>query len=197
MGSGTEGRIENRVHVFLVDTAGVKYSPRHSDLSAAEHERASRLKTADRADEWRLNRWLVRSILARVLRCAAAAVPITTTSLGKPYIPGTEFKFSVSHTAGLLAVAIAWGIEVGVDVECVTAGVYDVREYQAWTIREACAKVDGSPVAVFGDEVSHEWPSITLDLADPYVGGLAAAGKIDAVSVEWWSGASSEVATCC
>lgn len=49
-----------------------------------------------------------------------------------------DVRWSLAHTAGLVACAIAVGVEVGIDVELM-AGETETF-YRDWTMREACFK---------------------------------------------------------
>ena len=61
----------------------------------------------------------VRSLLAVTLGCQPREVPITVSPDGKPEADGVHFN--VSHTAGLVAVAVGT-VPVGIDVEAADAG---------------------------------------------------------------------------
>ena len=71
-----------------------------------------------------LSRGILRAILAPYVSCDARDVEIETEPLGKPCLSdehivnvGSEIHFNVSHSEGLLAIAVNTSGAVGVDVE--------------------------------------------------------------------------------
>ena len=71
-----------------------------------------------------LSRGILRSVLAPYVKCDAKDVEIETEPLGKPRLSdehivkvGNEIHFNVSHSEGLLAIAVNTCGPVGVDVE--------------------------------------------------------------------------------
>jgi 4'-phosphopantetheinyl transferase len=81
----------------------------------------------------------VRGILARYLGCPAAAVEIERTCHGKPRLAASQrgaLCFNYSHSGPHLLVAVARGVEVGIDVE-------QVRELSVATFTRAwCTRAD-------------------------------------------------------
>jgi 4'-phosphopantetheinyl transferase len=61
----------------------------------------------------------VREVLGSALGCEPAELRFGRTERGKPFLehPAGGPRFSVSHSGGLVAVAVAAGREVGVDVQ--------------------------------------------------------------------------------
>lgn len=93
-------------------------------LDPGERERCSRFRDPGALARHVTGRALVRLLLGAHLGVPPAAVPISTVCTlcgcanGKPHLaPPRGVGFSVSHSGGRVAVAIAWGAEVGVDVE--------------------------------------------------------------------------------
>jgi 4'-phosphopantetheinyl transferase len=64
-----------------------------------------------------LARLALRTILGRYLDLPAGAVPIETEPAGKPYLPGAELQFSLSHSRDLALIAVSAQVRVGVDLE--------------------------------------------------------------------------------
>lgn len=113
---------------------------------------------------------VVRQVTAAALRLPAAAVRIDRSCPqcdrphGRPTLPGTEWQVSVSHSGQLVAVAVAWGEPVGVDVEAIPAHVSpdllpnvlaasepcsSAAEFIAyWAAKEAVLKCTGDGVLV-------------------------------------------------
>jgi 4'-phosphopantetheinyl transferase len=92
-------------------------------LDAPERERLRGLRhAADRARVG-LGSALLRVAAAEWLGCAPLDVPVERTCArcgrphGRPRLPGTGLEASVSHSGGRVAVALADGVAVGVDVE--------------------------------------------------------------------------------
>src|SRR5206468_8202661 len=120
---------------------------------------------------------LVRHVLANLVGVAPTALEFRDSTHGKPRLtspPGVRgtrlrrLNFNLSHTENVLALAVAFGQEVGIDIEAVKPGVdvlavaemqfavgeFDslralpARErlaafYRLWTRNEALTKVDG------------------------------------------------------
>jgi 4'-phosphopantetheinyl transferase len=83
-------------------------------LDPAERERATRLRDPAR---WTVAHGALRELLGARLHVAPGEVTLATGRHGKPEVPGTALRFNLSHTRSLALVALAWGFEVGVDVE--------------------------------------------------------------------------------
>ena len=86
--------------------------------------------------------WLLRSTLARLAGVEAVALRFGTGDHGKPALdhPVTtpRLEFNLSHTAQCVAVAVTWGLAVGVDVEAVAAERLDApMEAMIFTPAEA------------------------------------------------------------
>ena len=139
-------------------------------LSPDERERHQRLRFARDRAVYRCAHTLLRLLLSEAVGGAPEAHRFEAGSHGKPgllpAVPGLDFN--LSHTAGLVACALAWGAPVGVDVEhCVRradlAGVgrrvfsaaeqaalaaladaaQSDRFFEYWTLKEAYMKARG------------------------------------------------------
>jgi 4'-phosphopantetheinyl transferase len=89
-----------------------------------EEERAKAARMVDpRHGRWLLARRVAtRMLLGVELGCAAEAVEFDAGAHGKPRVrlagaEGTNMAFSTSHSGELFALAVAYGADVGVDVE--------------------------------------------------------------------------------
>ena len=169
-----------------------------------------------------------RSLLAlAALRALLFAVTrrtdwlVVRARLGKPSVTTSEGgdgpSISMSHAAGLIAVAVAWGVEIGIDVEAhrprdfaaladQAFGPAERQEvategqaafYRIWTLREARAKATGDGLAlVLGRD----------DLADGVASGRPATRERWTL-LHWlpepgyslglaWSGGRSDIVPC-
>ncbi len=150
-------------------------------LSPDEQARASRPERPQLARRYVARCVLVRHVLGRLVGVAPAAVEFSLGPFGKPALapggaapraPGDaerpRLNFNLSHSENVLALAVSFQREVGVDVECVRHDfdylqlandqfapvvVRHLRRlppseravafYRAWTRREALAKAAG------------------------------------------------------
>lgn len=87
-----------------------------ADLTAEEGERATRYRNAAAREQFVRSRAALRRLLAAGLGCGPREVEIVPNADGKPLLPGGECQFNVSHTDGVLLVALS-DDPVGVDVE--------------------------------------------------------------------------------
>ncbi len=120
------GRVElgpGEVHVWRIplDPDGATLVALEGLLSADERDRASRFKFARHRRRFVAGRGRVRELLGRYAGCAPGVLTFEYGRFGKPRLSGSSFgrdirfNFSNSHELGLLAVAV--GLEVGVDLE--------------------------------------------------------------------------------
>jgi 4'-phosphopantetheinyl transferase len=111
--------------LWVVDPADVhepallsRYAELLSAQEAGQHEgyRLEKLR-----HQYLVSRVLVRSVLARRLGVSPAEVVLRTTSAGRPELaaPGDRRRanFNLSHTDGLIVLAVTDGPPIGVDVE--------------------------------------------------------------------------------
>ncbi|MER7083461.1 4'-phosphopantetheinyl transferase [Saccharopolyspora kobensis] len=122
-----------------------------------------------RAREFLAGRSLLRSML-RELYPEAAELEVTASGNGKPHLLGAQgLGVSVSHDSGVVAVCVAPGREVGVDVQgppekleralvrrCLRAYTDEVMQLPSarralefawvWTVQEACVKATGEGI---------------------------------------------------
>jgi 4'-phosphopantetheinyl transferase len=96
-------------------------------LDADERDRAARFHFARDRAAYTVARGALRTLAARYLGCAAAAIGFGYRAKGKPFLaapagmlpgePGFDLRFNVSHSDEVGLVCFARGCEVGVDVE--------------------------------------------------------------------------------
>jgi len=150
-------------------------------LSAAEHARAERLRTLELRRRFVARSVLVRRVLGGLLGVPPCNVEYRIGPLGKPELAhdiyaGLERKplpcFNLSHSDNVLALAVGFHREIGVDVECVKTdldflrlgeaqlGAEEIAQlrnlsaperalafYRSWTRHEAMAKATGRGIA--------------------------------------------------
>ncbi len=61
-----------------------------------------------------------------------------------------DIGFNISHSENILALAVGFGVEVGVDVEVLDGGRGTVDFYRDWTVQEAASKLVGTGIALRG-----------------------------------------------
>lgn len=199
--------------VWFCDLDDDRHDP--SVLSAVERARAERLKSARQRRRFVARCAVARHVLATPVGVAPLALEFRDDAHGKPrlaFLPSvsgthlTRLNFNLSHTENVLALAVAFGREVGIDIEAVRP-VVDVlavaetqfaaeefgwlralpaRErlvafYRLWTRKEALAKVDGRGLASrAADEpaADSEWTldSFELKLGETDIVGALALG---------------------
>ncbi|WP_201313971.1 4'-phosphopantetheinyl transferase superfamily protein [Dyella sp. EPa41] len=86
-------------------------------LSMPERERSHRFRQPQHRDEYVLAHAMWRLVLAEVLDVSPRDVSLASTSHGQPCLPGTGHATSISHSGGKIAVAVARGGCIGVDIE--------------------------------------------------------------------------------
>jgi 4'-phosphopantetheinyl transferase len=113
------------------------------------------------------------------------------TALGKPFLldPPRDIRFSLSHTRGMVAVAVAEGVEIGVDVESVDRRAESMKLatrffapdevarlaavegaarrdlfFAIWTLKEAVVKATGQGLsrALDSFSVTTDPPRVTM-----------------------------------
>ena len=159
-----------------------------SDRERAEHDRHA--KAQDRLLHAAAHA-LKRHALSSQCDGAARDWTFTENAYGKPRLSnapdGTDPRFNLTHTPGLVAVAVSNGLDLGLDAEALdpshttldTASAFAhpselrtldpqsadyVRNfYRLWTRKEALAKATGLGLSlevrtlIFADEIASEW----------------------------------------
>ncbi|GII04761.1 thioesterase domain-containing protein [Planobispora takensis] len=163
---------EDEVHIWLADLERLPEVCEATDeLSPREAGRAARFRHREHRD-WYVGRCVVLRRLLREYGVETGVEELRTRPGGKPYT-GTDLTFSMSQSGGLVLVALAWGREVGADIErlrpladeqAFCEGALDEREaaefaalpeemrlpsaLRTWTAKEAVLKASGDGLRV-------------------------------------------------
>ncbi|CAB3745723.1 4'-phosphopantetheinyl transferase family protein [Paraburkholderia solisilvae] len=167
-------------------------------LSPDELARGDRFRAPVHRRDHLITRLLVRTVLSQRLSLAAHTLRFGTNAHGRPYLLAQpDLSFNVSHTDGLIVLAIAQAGEVGVDVErlqtdratwrlaeyCFAADElaalrrvapdrFDETFFSYWTLKEAYLKARGTGLSTALD-------SFSFDLDDTHRIGFSAPAGAD------------------
>jgi 4'-phosphopantetheinyl transferase len=186
------GQVEVRL-TFLADVGEGHRRAYERQLSDAEHARWRRFLCPGAALQFLVARALLRSTLEACSGVPGACWRFTTNAYGRPFVcePAAYrfLQFNVSHTHGLVACAVAWGCEIGLDVEdtrrdidiaalapqvfapaerayLARCGADEERSvfFSYWTLKEAYIKARGMglsiPLEAFWFDLAQERPRI-------------------------------------
>lgn len=161
--------------------------------TAAEAARAARFATRELARRYLAAHGALRAVLARFTE---APLVFALGEKGKPYLAAApEVRFNLSHSHGRGLIAVARGIEVGVDVEQIRAvrnfaalvdryfppgeaEPADEREFlRRWTQLEALWKARGVGLYGAGMPLEIGWSVETIDVGAEYAAAVAWAGE--------------------
>lgn len=158
-------------------------APLLARLTPAERERAGAKRVAGKRAEYVAGQAALRTLLGRTLDADPGTLRYRRGAKGKPYLDaphdGSQLQFNITHSGGVVGVAIARGREVGLDIEWhnertsperVARRAFSAAEqaalaaahprerrrlfFQIWTCKEALVKCTGlgihSGMASFG-----------------------------------------------
>ncbi len=191
---------QRQVHLWLTDPLAIGDSALLGSyarlLSEPERARWTRYQLAKDRHTFLVTRALVRTVLSRYCEVEPADWRFIENDYGRPAIGApaaqSRLRFNLSHTAGLIACAVAVDRDIGVDVEVVadrptTAIARDFfappevaalqaldgpqqrdRFYAYWTLKESYIKARGMGLAIPLDQFWFDLdgdgtPSITID----------------------------------
>lgn len=182
---------DGEIHVWhlLVDAADAP--PQAASclrlLGEDEIHRSVAFRNDEARCEYLVTRGFVRSMLARYLATDAKALRFRKNQHGRPELWTRDgvhpLRFNLSHSAGLIACALAWQRDIGIDVESLrsvfveediarhhfangefedyrrqpTAETRHVRFLEYWTLKEAYLKARGMGLGVPLDKFSCSW----------------------------------------
>lgn len=156
-------------------------------LDPAERAQEPRFHFADDRKRYLLTRALVRSTLSRYAPVAPAQWRFGANAYGRPHIEAGQgiagLNFNISHTHGLIALAVTLAREIGVDVEHVrhrqvslgiahrffaaeevaalaqvAAAQQQDRFFEYWTFKEAYIKARGMGLSLPLERFSFDYP---------------------------------------
>ena len=107
------------IHVWHTSAGQWKNNLNELDsvLSQEEISRKGKLISQNRQEDYIISRGVLRSILAQYLEVAAENVPLKTYPNGKPYLPGSNLNFNLSHSEGLFLYGFVLDVPIGVDLQ--------------------------------------------------------------------------------
>lgn len=116
------------VHIWRVKASRSNYAFLKSHVSAADCAHAQRFALMVNRYEFLVSRGLLRFLLGCYLGMPPGALRFRSGQHGKPGLEyglcgGRRLKFNVSHSGGLILIAIALDHEVGIDIEYVSPTV--------------------------------------------------------------------------
>ncbi len=123
-------------HVALDQPAGVMNGLAAS-LSPEEQARAGRFYFHRDRRRYMVSRGALRAVLGHYLERPAHAVEFGYTDYGKPFLPGSDLQFNVTHSHELALIALCREQLVGVDVEYIHRRLPDAPALAARFFSEA------------------------------------------------------------
>jgi 4'-phosphopantetheinyl transferase len=106
------------VWVYSLDVAPADLRSLRLVLSGDELDRAARFRFRQQAERFVAARGRLRHILAGLVGSHPAGLRLTYGPWGKPALADeSPLRFNLAHSDGLAIVAVAWEVEVGVDIE--------------------------------------------------------------------------------
>jgi phosphopantetheinyl transferase len=154
-------------------------------LAPEERERAAQIVGGRERVLWARSRGVLRALLGRYSERDPRTLELVLGAHGKPALRSDgpthparaatgDLRFNLSHSGGLVLVAVTVGREVGVDIERARER-YTAEFLRAWVAREAAGKCRGSGLAT---PSSQEPPAGELWTAELDVGPWAAAAAV-------------------
>ncbi len=183
---------QNEIHLLFVRDAEIKHPELiracHQVLSPEESRQRDRFHFQKHQHQYLVTRALVRTALSWYTNGSIEPDDwsFVTNEYGKPRIeyPDCDLTFNISHTEGMVALALARGLDVGVDVEWLQrdgetvsladrffspAEAHDLRSLAAyrqrerffdlWTLKESYIKAWGMGLSIPLDQFSFSFPA--------------------------------------
>lgn len=109
------------IDIWRIDLDGDRsiVSKSYRILSADEKQKADRFRFTKDRDRYVIARGNLRRILGGYLDLEPDQIRFYYNEYGKPFVADTNslIRFNVSHSRDIALIAVAWGREVGVDIE--------------------------------------------------------------------------------
>jgi len=107
------------IHIWYTSAGRWKNNLNELDsfLSQEEISRKEKLISKKRQEDHVISRGVLRSILAQYLELAPENIPLKTYPNGKPYLPGSNLYFNLSHSEGLFLYGFVLDVPIGVDLQ--------------------------------------------------------------------------------
>ena len=117
------GRDEAQVWVATLPANETSVTALAGQLSPEERDRAGRFRVSEPRRQFVFGRTLLRQLLGACLKVEPATLEFGYQPRGKPFLLQSglagELRFNLAHSGRIVAIALAWGREVGVDVESI------------------------------------------------------------------------------
>ena len=191
--------VKSLLHIDVWEVELTAKRPLDALLTPEEHERAAALKAPGATERWIVARAALRIVLGERLGLDPGDVVFGAGPEGKPELPGARLRFNLAHSGERALIALAEGVEVGVDVERTTrssravertltdgerAALQDEDRHmellRVWCRKEALAKAIGTGLGwapeTFDTSRPEPYTLVDLRLDGGYVGALAVAG---------------------
>ncbi len=180
------------VHLWLLDFRRFNQNFVNQSLAAMSDEERQRAQKFIRGkDEYIASRWLLRRTLGHYLQQPPETLMFSRHEKGKPFIPGCDLQFNLSHSGPWAVLAVTRKAPVGVDVELgkqtrdlmgIATNYYHPQEtghlqtlapeqqaahfYRLWTLKEALLKATGVGISAGLEYLNfHLEQEITVDLS--------------------------------
>ncbi len=182
---------DREIHVWYALTAGPADRAQADDclrlLDAEEAQRHAAFRNERAKAEFLATRALVRTTLGRYLAAAPESLCFRKNQFGRPELFDSNaehpLRFNVSHSGGLIACALAWRREIGLDVESTlgapieedvarrhfsagefadylrqpTPAARHARFLEYWTLKESYLKARGTGLSLPTEKFSCHW----------------------------------------
>ena len=112
-------------------------------LTEPESERAARFRVERAREEFVVGRAVLRALLGRALTVEPRRVPLHVDECKKPFVPGLHCN--VSHSRGLVYIALCRAAAIGIDVEWVDPALEAMQLAEANFVAAEAALVSAAP----------------------------------------------------
>ncbi len=170
-----------------VDLTAMQRLAMQQCLSTIEIERANRYRVVTRREEFIVARGLLRTILARLMHIDPREIEFTYGDKGKPSLAspdiGRAISFNVSHSYGMILIAMTMEKAVGVDVE----QVRDSKDFRRIAERFfSPAECQALAVVPMDDQQQAFYNCWTRKEAFLKASGLGITTALDSFDVAFW-----------